>query len=290
MRSVINYDDVLNSLCYSTQKYIRENKIKNVVLGLSGGIDSTVTAAIVYLTKKKYPDLDCYVIGVSLPSSTNEIEEQRIAGNSSCFCDEYCEHNIQDEYEVMRKATSEYEFNTTPISLGNIKARIRMMHLYNVANVRKGIVLDTDNLTEHHLGFFTIHGDVGDFNIIGDLWKSEVYELAKHIRTKYLPEPWFEVLDDAIIITPTDGNGVKSGGDMEQIAPGCTYSEVDTILSMWITDKFTKQEIIDWCKTYLVNVSEDNVLRIINRNESTWFKRKHMPIKINIPEGVFSKY
>lgn len=54
----------------------------------------------------------------------------------------------------------------TPIADGNIQARLRMIYLYNLASIHKGLVLSTDNQTEYQLGFWTIHGDVGDFNPI----------------------------------------------------------------------------------------------------------------------------
>jgi NH3-dependent NAD+ synthetase len=127
-----------------------------------------------------------------------------------------------------------------------------MIMLYNAASINSGIVIDTDNLSEHYLGFWTIHGDVGDFKPLGKLWKTEVYELAKYIKDDYNTKivKYFENLDDenndekeysrwlvaisalehAIEITPTDGNGVNSLGDMGQIAPGYTYYEVDKVL------------------------------------------------------------
>lgn len=57
------------------------------------------------------------------------------------------------------------------------QARCRMMYLYDIASRHKGLVMSTDNQTEYQLGFWTIHGDVGDFDPIQDLWKTEVYEL-----------------------------------------------------------------------------------------------------------------
>ena len=51
-----------------------------------------------------------------------------------------------------------------------------MIMLYNAASIFKGLVVDTDNLSEHYLGFWTMHGDVGDFKPIGKLWKTEVYD------------------------------------------------------------------------------------------------------------------
>lgn len=65
--------------------------------------------------------------------------------------------------------------NRTPIANGNLQARCRMIHLYDLAGIHGGLVMSTDNQTEYQLGFWTIHGDVGDFDPIQDLWKTEVY-------------------------------------------------------------------------------------------------------------------
>lgn len=56
-----------------------------------------------------------------------------------------------------------------------LEPRCRMMYLYDIASIRKGLVMSTDNQTEYQLGFWTIHGDVGDFDPIQDLWKSNLY-------------------------------------------------------------------------------------------------------------------
>lgn len=290
MRKIKDFEELLDEMMDSAAHYFMTNKIKNLVLGLSGGLDSTITAAIVDIMKKKYPELELNLIGISLPSVTNEPDEQGGARKCAVFCDEYYEHNIQREFEVLQDAMYDYTEDETPISLGNIKARIRMMHLYNMAGIRKGLVLDTDNLTEHNLGFFTIHGDVADLNIIGDLWKSEIYELAKYIRDNYYSNHMLkkDALDSGIWIVPTDGNGVKSGGDMAQIAPGCTYEEVDKVLDGWIHGNRDKESFVQWCKEFVHSVSKENVLKIIERNKNSAFKRKHMPIKIGIPQYIFT--
>ena len=291
MRKIKDFDELLNDMMDSAASYFAANKIKNLVLGLSGGIDSTITAAIIDLTKKKYPELELNLIGISLPSKTNEADEQNGARQCAVFCDEYIEHNIQYEFEVIRNEAYGVTEHETPISLGNIKARIRMMHLYNMTGIRKGLVLDTDNLTEHNLGFFTIHGDVADLNIIGDLWKHEIYELIKWIMNNYYSRHLLkkEALASAIFITPTDGNGVKSGGDMAQIAPGCTYEEVDKVLDGWIHGTRDKESFIQWCKEFVPSVSKENILKIIERNKNSEFKRKQMPIKIDIPQYNFTE-
>lgn len=291
MREIKDYEELLEEMMDSTVHYLMTNKIKNLVLGLSGGLDSTITAAIVDIMKSKYPDLELNLIGVSLPSNSNKMDEKHGAKCCAVFCDEYYEHNINQEYENFAFETYNIAGDETFTSLGNIKARIRMMHLYNVAGVRKGIVLDTDNLTEHYLGFFTIHGDVGDLNIIGDLWKSELYNLAKYIRDVYFENHSLkkEALDNAIWIVPTDGNGVKDGGDMAQIAPGCTYEEVDKVLDGWVHGNRTVTQFIEWCKQFVPSVSKDNIIKIVERNKNSAFKRNRLPVKIGIPQYIFTE-
>ena len=148
-------------------------------------MDSTVTAAICHEVEKRDPERKFY--GFSLPCKSNCNEENDSAqACMKAFCKEgqYFTENLQKEYALMRSTCSQYHTVTT-IGQGNIKARLRMIYLYDMANYTSGLVMDTDNLTEHYLGFFTIHGDVADLNPIGGLWKHEVYELAKYIRDKY---------------------------------------------------------------------------------------------------------
>jgi NAD+ synthetase len=125
-----------------------------MVLGLSGGLDSTVCAAI---CKKVSEKNGVKLIGVSLPCSTNKEDEKTsasLAGKE--FCDEYIENNIQDVFVVAERACEGIaKLPSTGISQGNIKARLRMIVLYDIASKMRGIVIDTDNLTEHFLGFFT---------------------------------------------------------------------------------------------------------------------------------------
>lgn len=224
----IDYAEVYKNLVGGIKSYCEKNHIKALVLGISGGIDSTVCAALC-------KQVDLPLIGVSLPCSTNgtdEVSSATLAGNE--FCTTFEEINLEEVYETVEgfcKGTL-HNIDTTPISRGNIKARLRMITLYDIASRMGGIVVDTDNLTEHFLGFWTLHGDDGDFNPIGCLWKHEVYGLAKWMKENVYKDS--KALETAIAIMPTDGNGVKAGGDLAQIAPGKTYDDVDDILYHWV--------------------------------------------------------
>ena len=150
-----------------------------------------------------------------------------------------------------------------------------MIYLYNLSSTLNGIVIDTDNLTEYYLGFFTIHGDMGDFNPIGGLWKHEIYELGNYLLKYYSNDlEKSNAIKKSIEIIPTDGNGVNDGGDMEQIAPGFNYCDVDNILISYIQNG---EKGIEECNE---KYGSDVVKRVIQRMKNSEFKRKRLPIVI----------
>lgn len=284
--SRIDYGQAFETMIQETESYIKNAGLKSMVLGISGGIDSTVVAAVCHEVSKRNPDITFY--GVSLPSSTNSEKENKSAHYAlKAFCDVAITANIEDVYKNMEKLCGA-EFESTAISRGNIKARIRMIYLYNVAGVNKGLVMDTDNLTEHYLGFFTIHGDQGDFGPIGQLWKTEVYELAQYLKDEYYVDCDYDenianALEYAINIDPTDGNGVLGSSDLDQIMPGYTYEDVDNILQHIINKDF---KITD-AKNFLLknpHITVEAFWKVVDRYISTDYKRKHLPISIDKSE------
>lgn len=293
-----NYKEIFEVMVNTTIEYLKNNNLKTMVLGISGGIDSTVTAAICNEVSKRNSEIR--FIGVSLPCSTNGQDERQSANatvKAFCTIENSIEHNIQRDFANIRDSFSEdYEWlkcEATPLANGNVKARIRMMYLYNLASLTQGIVIDTDNLTEHYLGFWTIHGDVGDYNPIGGLWKHEVYGLAKWLANEFYDNTEDSekiiALRKAIVIVPTDGNGVVAGGDMAQIAPGYTYEAVDDILITYLsavgkhTDAYENE-------MYMLNskYGAETVERVLKRHRNSEFKRKRLPIAIERSE--YQKY
>ena len=279
----MDYQKVFETMVQETAKYLTNSGLKTMVLGLSGGIDSTVTAAICHEVVKRNPEQGFKFIGVSLPCSTNSKDENDSAMLAlKGFCTEYWVENLQKEYLLM-KATCEQHYESTRVSQGNIKARLRMIYLYNIASVTKGMVMDTDNLTEHYLGFWTIHGDVADYNPIGGLWKHEVYELCKYLYTNVFTnenEASNQALKSAYGITPTDGNGVEAGGDMAQIAPGHTYEDVDDILNTYLQAKDNEQQLAQAMNRLNKAYGNETVERVLARHRNSEFKRRRLPIAI----------
>lgn len=252
-----NWDQWISDAVISLQDYIKLCKLESVVLGLSGGIDSTVSAVICYLATKDIPDVT--FIGRSLPIKHSTGDRVDIAKNlGKILCDDFAEVNMYPYYHLFRTEfyKEEEESKATTISDGNIMARLRMMYLYQLASHYKGIVIDTDNATEHKLGFYTIHGDVGDYNVgIRYLWKHEIWELAGVLKN-YAPAA-DNIIQKSINQQPTDDN--TSGTDLDQIAPGSTYGDVDLILDS-LTDRFKYRKAIDICGLELVKRVEDRAI------------------------------
>jgi NAD+ synthetase len=312
----MDYAKVFEAMIDGTQKYLENNNLFAMILGISGGLDSTVTAAICHEVEWRNPELKFY--GVSLPCSSNTVNENNSANacmKAFCKKDRYWTENLQKEYMLM-KATCSQRHSPTTIGQGNIKARLRMIYLYDLANYTSGLVMDTDNLTEHYLGFFTIHGDVCDFNPIGGLWKHEVYELATYLRdtydrhTRYYADGFgsiddrreieanerkVEALNYALGIRPTDGNGVNDLGDMGQIAPAFAhdknvdaYTKVDDIIQTYLEYKEHHPEeyqiaMDELHKKYDVDndkVTYHTVDEVIGRINRTEYKRNGLPVVI----------
>lgn len=286
----LDYEQVLENIVNGTAKYLVENGIKSQILGISGGIDSTLSASICKLVFEK---TNIPLIGASLPCATNEESEVNSANSTLIdFCNEQITVNLQELFTHTESVFNSCGLIGTRVSQGNIKARLRGNFLHNLASIKNGIVIDTDNLTEHFLGFWTIAGgDEGELNPIGGLWKHEVYGLAKWLKENVFKDS--KALEQSIALVPTDGNGVKSGGDLAQIAPGKTYDDVDEILHTWVgLDARIKSEVINsdfengLFNKLIAKHGKDIVKGVIMRSVRSEFKRKHRPFVIDVFRGL----
>ena len=306
----LNYKEVFETLVNETAKYITDNNIKAMILGISGGIDSTVVAAICYEVSVI---TGIPLIGRSLPTKNNkegEVTSANLVGKA--FCTNYQEVSIEQTYKTLSNDLYGYECaldfdgpQPTALTNGNIQARLRMIYLYNLAGMYKGLVMDTDNLTENNLGYFTIHGDVGDFNPIGGLWKTEVFKLAEFLVEKYsLQSHFFETYDiqksdhsdyarcnavaKSLKLKPTAGLGITND-DLEELGAE-SYEQVDSILHeilCWkcIEDQNPSNPGERYQKfmedQQMLNIPIEVIQNVAKRHFYSSFKRKRLPIKID---------
>ncbi len=186
-------------------------KDKHAVLGMSGGIDSSLVAALLNrgLPKEK-------IHALILPSFSNHDEDAVLAASfAQKLGISYEKINIQPLVDAFRNDAA---YIQREYAIGNLKARIRMSLLYAKANEIGGMVIGTGNKTELMIGYFTKYGDGGvDILPIGDLYKKEVRTLAAHLN---VPQA---------IIDKTPTAGLWSGQtDEEEI--GMSYETLDAIL------------------------------------------------------------
>ena len=278
----LDYAKVWENTVTAVSNYLKKYNLQSIVLGVSGGIDSTVVAAICC---EVYKRTNIPLIGLSLMTNTNQDDEVNAATFVGVeFCTEFIKRQISENFENVFDKCKDINPNRTTIADGNIKARLRMIMLYDTASIRKGIVADCDQFSEHFLGFWTLKGDESDISIIGGLWKHEVYELAKWINENIYPNS--QALPMSINLTPTDGNGVAAGGDMAQISPGHTYNDVDDILMTYMEYSGHHPEEYQIAMNELNDkYGADTVERVISRHRSSQFKRYHRPLIIDPETG-----
>lgn len=245
MKEIKNYSTTINKIRKQLKKYIEENNLQSLILGVSGGVDSALCAA---LAKPVCDVLGIKLYGRSLTIETNKPEEIERARNIGIhFCHDFKEVDLGKEYNIMKFIDKEEEFKNEDnfkykIRQGNIKARMRMIYLYNLASKHNGMVLSTDNYTEYLCGFWTVMGDCGDYVMLRHLWKTEVYEMTKHIAKNLMHKEDSDSLLDCVDAVPTDGLGITNS-DLDQLGAS-SYEEVDNVLKSYIYEGKNKDHAI----------------------------------------------
>jgi NAD+ synthase len=271
---------VITNASTALAKYCTAHDIKSVVIGSSGGLDSAVTIGLAARAREilKKDKFELNVIGVVLPCHSSD--ESRRLGHlaidtfgvskfdvdlSGIFSNIYKTLDDQDVATHTWRSFYSFTEEEEKVSHGNIMARIRMIVLYHIAKLSHGMVLSTDNLSELWMGFWTLHGDVGDYGMIQQVMKGlELYDIAKCLG----------VPQSIIDARPDDGLGITEGGDEAQL--GSDYRTVD----------ITMLNVLDACEhddTALRAVQNSYPPKIINRFFSTEFKRNN-PINLTRKE------
>ena len=272
------YKTMINGCVHGGVSYLQEHpNIKSLIIGISGGVDSAVIAALARQIANHMAAIDnreIKVCGYSLNIEGNKSDEiKRAKAVGHAYCDIFVEENLSDTFWLMlgrgidpalyAKCRSGHTLAAAEkIRMGNMKARIRMVYLYDKAQEQNGLVLSTDNLTEYNLGFWTLHGDVGDFGLIQNLWKTEVYGMGDIIGGP---------VTDCVRAIPTDGLGITNS-DIDQLLPDWTSEKGDHRAAYKLID-----EILIGHLSELGTFSSENP--VIQRYEATRFKRKN-PVSI----------
>ena len=213
MNRIEDYEVLKNRIVSWIKDYAESNGIKSLVVGVSGGIDSAVTSTLAAET-----GLMTYCIGMPLLQKEEQesLSDIHLDWLGDTYWDTKTEKfDLSNLFEVFRYTMRKY--GEDELALANTRARLRMTALYQVAQSVGGIVVGTGNKVEDYgIGFYTKYGDGGvDIAPIADLYKTEVWELGKHLEVD-------QRIIDAI---PTDGLWDDGRKDEDQI--GATYEQLE---------------------------------------------------------------
>lgn len=208
-----------NQITKWIKDYAKKNKISALVVGVSGGIDSAVVSTLCAKTK-----LPTFVL--SMPIRQNKKLHNLSLQHCQWLVDNFdnvthINIDLTCAFRAFEKKLSESKSDSL-LGFANSRSRLRMMALYQVAQSNNAIVVGTGNKVEDFgVGFFTKYGDGGvDISPIGDLVKTEVWELGKQLG----------VSEDIITAPPTDGLWDDSRTDQDQL--GMSYSDLETAMEM----------------------------------------------------------
>lgn len=249
---------VREALTLGIRDYMDKTGIaREVIIGLSGGIDSAVTAALA--VRALGPER---VIGISMPSryssKGSKDDARSLASNLRIRLITIPIQRLMNTFNyALRKPFEDYFIDVTE---ENIQARIRGTLLMAFANKYRGMVLATGNKSELAVGYATLYGDMsGGLAVLGDLYKTEVYELAKLLNR---PK---RIIPASTMRKPPSAELRPGQKDLHSLPP---YGILDRILKQYIEHQMSVKEAAEF-----LDYSEDLVWDIIRRVDRSEFKR-----------------
>ncbi|MFO0981389.1 MAG: NAD(+) synthase [Planctomycetota bacterium] len=253
--------EMYNALVLGVRDYVRKCGVKKVVLGLSGGIDSTLVTYVA--VDALGPD----AVEVIMMPRTGLTSERTMRDSDLVVKDLGIKHHVVSIDAPVEAAR--YPWAQAPLQKANDQARERMKILYNHAGAHGALVLGTSNKSEVALGYGTKHADMAsDFAVIGSVWKTDVFRLA---RLRALPESIVTRKPTAELI-----EGQTDEGEM-----GFTYESADHILQMYVDQNMSEQAII------AAGADAALVAKIIRRFHLHEHKRTVLARSIKVSEQSF---
>jgi NAD+ synthase (glutamine-hydrolysing) len=269
---LVGVAEVYQALSLGMRDYVRKNGFKKVVLGLSGGIDSSLVACIA---------VDALgadnVVGVSMPSGYSSQHSQddaaRLAGAlGTGFLTLKIDPIFQSFLQLLDPV---FQGKESDLTEENLQARIRGTILMALSNKFEWLVLTTGNKSETSTGFATLYGDMaGGFAVIKDVTKEMVYELARH-RNTLAP-----VIPEEIFVKAPSAELRPDQKDSDSLPE---YRDLDPILAAYVERNLSISEMVaEGCGVETVH----QVVRMVDRAE---YKRRQAPPGVKITPRAFGK-
>ena len=267
-------EELYEALVLGTRDYVRKNKFTDVVIGLSGGIDSSLVAAVAVDALGAE-----HVHGVSMPSryssdgSRTDAQELAEALNIDIRTISI-EPVFQSYLEILGPS---FEGRSADLTEENLQSRCRGQILMALSNKFGWMVLTTGNKSEMAVGYFTIYGDsVGGYAVIKDLLKLDVFALSRHVNER----AGRTIIPESVLTKPPSAELRPDQRDDQSLPP---YEVLDPILSLYVEQDRTASEIIE------LGHPEDIVRRIARLVDVNEYKRRQCPPGVRVSEKAFGK-
>jgi NAD+ synthetase len=272
--------DVFDALALGLRDYVRKCGFESIVLGLSGGIDSAVTACLAVAAVGSE-----HVTGIAMPSrfssAGSKSDAQKLAENLGLTCHEI---PIETAHRAMEQTLEPYFAGTEPgAAEENIQARLRGLILMSFSNKFGSLLVTTGNKSELAVGYCTLYGDMaGGLAVLSDVPKTLVYELARWINCDACPlhrrcggPP---IPADSITKPPS----AELRPDQKDTDSLPDYAVLDQIIDRYVEREQSARQIV--AETGLDAALVDRFVRLIDRNE---YKRKQAPPGLKIAGRAF---
>ena len=267
-------DEIYQALVLGTRDYTRKNGFKKVLLGLSGGIDSSLTAAIAAAAVGAEN-----VVGVSMPSQFNSRETigdaEKLAKNLGVEFHTVPIGPILSQFDGSLETVEGW--SNEGIAYENLQARIRGCILMSLSNQFGSLVLTTGNKSETAVGYTTLYGDTaGGFGVIKDVFKTTVYRLAEYVNNT----AGREIIPRAVITRAPSAELRPDQRDSDSLPD---YVLLDRILKGYVEED---RSVAQLAERGLPKDVVNAVVRLVDRNE---YKRRLSPPGIKITPKAFGK-
>jgi len=266
--------EVYQALVLGTRDYVRKNGFRRVVIGLSGGIDSALTAAIAVDALGREN-----VVGVWLPSPYSSAgarrDARRLARNLGI---EFLALPITGVFRAFRRLLARpFKGLKEDVTEENLQARTRGTLLMALSNKFGWLVLTTGNKSEYAVGYCTLYGDMaGGFAVIKDVPKTMVYALARH-RNGRDGRP---TIPESILARAPSAELRPGQTDQDTLPP---YERLDPILEAYVEESRSLDELI------ALGHDEAAARRVVEMVDRSEYKRRQSPVGIKITPRAFGR-
>lgn len=268
-------EQIYQALVLGVRDYVRRNGCSQVLLGLSGGIDSAVTAVVAARAMGAEN-----VLGVMLPSrysSEHSISDaQKLADN--CGIETITvpiETAVESVEGILAEPFAKWGMEKPDVTEENVQARIRGLLLMAISNKTGRMLLSTGNKSEMAVGYVTLYGDMaGGFAVLKDVYKTQVYELARYINRNG------EVIPEHTLIKPPSAELAPGQKDSDSLPE---YAELDAILEAYIHENMGVEEIIKR------GFKPDVVRKVVGMLHAAEYKRRQAPPGVKITQRAFGR-